>query len=275
MSTSPILIDLHEHCWQLSRALAELCQHDPVTLQSGGESWEFGDAAAWLNLASGVSKVEVDTARFDESVMWCGTAARFEDARSGLYSRIAAELTVFMFAWGAFETVAKIVDPPSIPAGERTSGANGLVDRVLYQLRDETPLQEYVATLRELDGLVHAGPEFLKFVRQGLPPAHIGASGVGLDMVRRVRNGFAHGSTNLPLPENGGKGWCGNTSPLPAVIGASTRIVLLTIQMLLASYYSGYNFDLHILEDENGFTIDADVHVVLRELHRVAAGEAI
>jgi hypothetical protein len=274
MSIVVPLIGLQEHCWQLAQVLAELWQHDPVTLEEGGESWEFGDAAAWLNMAAGVSKVEVNTARYDESVMWCSTAAEYEDARSELYSRLAAETTVFMFVWGAFETVARIVGPPSIPPDQRTNGANGLVDRVLFQLRDFAPFDEYNQVLQELSLLVSRDLNYIRLARQEPKPPHIGVSGAGLDLVRRVRNKFAHGSSNLPMPESTKQGRCGKTSDVPRLISISSRIVLFTMQMLLASYYAQHHFELHVLKDEDDFTVGADVHLVLRELHRTATGEA-
>lgn len=270
MSTQVSLIELQEHCWQLSLVLADLWQHDPVTLEKGGESWEFGDAAAWLNMAAGVSKVEVDTARYDESVMWCSTAADYEDARSELFSQVAAQMTVFMFVWGAFETVARIVGPSSIPPEERTNGANGLVDRVLFQLRSFVPFEEYNQVVQELSSLVSGDPSYVRLTRQGPVPPHIGVSGIGLDVVRRIRNKFAHGSSNLPMPESTSQGWCGKSSDFPRLISISSRIVLFTIQMLLASYYAQHHFELHVLKDEDGFTADADVHIVLREVHRSA-----
>lgn len=274
MSIVVPLIGLQEHCWQLTQVLAELWQHDPVTLEERGESWEFGDAAAWLNMAAGISKVEVDTARYDESVMWCSTAAEYEDARSEVYSRLAAEITVFVFVWGAFETVARIVGPSSIPPELRANGANGLVDRVLFQLRGFAPFDEYNQVLQELSLVVSRDPNYLRLVRQEPRPPHIGESGVGLDLVRRIRNKFAHGSSNLPMPESTNQGWCGETSDVPRLISISSRIVLFTIQMLLASYYADHHFELHVLEDEDGFTAEADVHLVLRELHRAASEAA-
>lgn len=274
MSIVVPLLDLQEHCWQLAQVLVELWQHDPVTLEEGGESWEFGDAAAWLNMAAGVSKVEVDTARYDESVMWCGTAAEFEDARSELYSRLAAEITVFMFVWGAFETVARIVEPLSIPPDQRTNGANGLVDRVLFQLRDFAPFDEYNQVLQKLTFLVNRDPNYVRLARQEPRPPHFGVSGIGLDLVRRIRNKFAHGNSILPMPESTNQGWCGKTSDVPRLISISSRTVLFTMQMLLASYYAQHHFELQVLKDEDGFTVDMDVHLVLRELHRATTDEA-
>lgn len=205
--------------------------------------------------------------------MWCGTASEYEDARSELYSRLAAEITIFMFVWGAFETVAQIVRPSSIPPDQRTNGANGLVDRILFQLRDFVPFDEYNQVLKELSFLVSRDQYYMRLARQEPMPAHIGASGAGLDLVRRIRNKFAHGESYLPMPESANQGWCGKTSDVPRLISISSRIILFTMQMLLASHYAKHHFDLHVLKDEDGFIVDADVHQVLRELHRVVIRE--
>ena len=269
MATIVNLIDLREHCWRLSQLLGEIWQCDPVKRD---DSHEFGAAGAWLEMAAGISNVDVDTGRFDESLAWCGLASKFEDARSELYSVIATELTVFMLAWGAFETVARILDPQSIPLDQRTNGANGLVDRVLFQLRPLAPFAGYDQSVEDITTLVDRDPAYAKIVRPAAPQ-RIGSSGIGLDMVRRIRNGFAHGSNRLPLPAAAGNGWCGRKSDVPCLIALSTRIVLVTMQMLLSSSYTAHNFEVRGLTDEEGFAA-ADVHVVLRALHVVEDGES-
>ena len=45
-SPSEALLDVQEHCSRLSRALAKLWQHDPVTVVKDNEILEYGDAAA-------------------------------------------------------------------------------------------------------------------------------------------------------------------------------------------------------------------------------------
>lgn len=112
-------LDLQEHCDLLSRALSEL-----TYLESSGMLLL---AADWLNLASGVCHVKIQTDRFDESSQYCGGAYRFEHARSILLSRLATHLTIFNFAWGAFETVAKVIDPSPIPVPYRPNGGNSIV----------------------------------------------------------------------------------------------------------------------------------------------------
>jgi hypothetical protein len=268
------LLDLQKHCWRLSCTLAELWQQDPVAVTEGKTlTLDYGDAASWLDLAAGIRGIDVLTGRFDDALLYCGTAREYEDARSDLLSRLTAQLTVFLFAWGAFETVATVIGPPSIPAGKRHKGANGLVDRVIFYLQRFGPFTAYTETLEQLNVLTAHSILYQSLVRTDSLPSHMGRSGVGLDFVRHVRNHFAHGATHLPLPEDSAHGWSGEESREPQLIALSTRIVLLTIQMLLAVHYSGRILHLQVLEDEDnedgdddGF-LEEDIQVTLRRLH--------
>jgi len=87
-------LELQEHCDLLSRVLSELSQVD-----SNLDSSKLLLASDWLNLASGICHVEIQTDRFDDSTQYCGGAYRFEHARSILLSRLATHLSIFNFAW--------------------------------------------------------------------------------------------------------------------------------------------------------------------------------
>lgn len=262
------LVDLQEHCAHLGEAIAQLWHHDPVTVNRDGEVLEWGHAADWLDLAAGVCQLQVVTGRYDDTLMYCDLAREYENARSDLMSRLARELTIFSFAWNAFETIGKIVDPITIPPPERFHGANGLVDRVIYSLKSVTPFREYTDIVVLLRTRIAGHPDYAPLLQDLALPSHMGQSGIGIDFVRRVRNRFAHGAASLPFPDSCSAGWCGRRSGVPEVISLSTRIVLLTVQMLLKWYYSGRHFDLSFDVDvDYGCAVDADVHVVLERLH--------
>jgi hypothetical protein len=101
--------------------------------------------------------------------------------------KVATELAVFSFVWGAFETIAKIVDPASIPKALRTSGADGLVVRVIYGIKDVAPFPAYDTVIAELRSLMCPEPP----TKPPTGPPNMGRSGIGLDVVRRMRNRFA------------------------------------------------------------------------------------
>jgi hypothetical protein len=255
------LLGLQEHCEQLSVLLSDLWMHDPVTYSKFGEILEFNDAAEWLDVAASVQKVEVLTG--GEDVYYCETVMDYENARSVLLSRVATQLTIFQFTWGAFETVAKIIGPSPVPG----KGGDGLINQIISFIKSVQPFAAYDEALTEMGCLLKRCPEYGKHLRQGTLPRYMGRSGVGIDFVRKVRNKFAHGSARLGMPDSGSEGWSGNKSRDPELIALCCRIVLFTIQMLLGVYYARKNFEVKGLRDEDGIRFDADVHRVLNELH--------
>lgn len=224
--------DVQAQCAALSKALAEVYFYEEGDYVRGGERCSYQDAANWLELAAGVCRVEVLTARFDDCLMYCGTVMDYEDARSELMSMIATQLAIFQFAWGAFETVAKIADPPVIPVNLRFQGKNGTVDRIIYLLKEVTPAAAYLETVEQLKRELPPKNPFPGFGKTAVP-AYMGLSGFGINLVRRVRNKFAHGASRFPEPANTKDGWSGTKSPWPNFIALNTRLVLFTIQMLL------------------------------------------
>src|ERR1700734_1223329 len=108
-------LKLQRHCWNLSVVLQGLWEHCPDTVTNkDGVTFEWPDAAEWLDLAAGLQKVEVVTGSFDQSLMYCESALDYENARSDCLSSLVVHLTMFTFVWGAFEIVGNLIEPPSI-----------------------------------------------------------------------------------------------------------------------------------------------------------------
>jgi hypothetical protein len=257
-----VLLKLQEHSAVLSQVIVGLSEHDSLINHE-----KERNAAEWLDVAAGVCNVEVVTSRFDGCTMYCEPMLEHENARSELITSLVTQLTVFLFIWGAYETVTDIIDPPSIPPRLRMKGANSAVDRTIFFLKEETPLQAYLDVLKKLKELLHERLEYLEFLRLGALPPHMGTSGIGIDFVRKVRNKFAHGAAFLPMPDD----WADNSlekgSHDPVLIAISSRVVLFTIQMLLLTYYRNKHFKLEVFKDDCGLTIESDIHVVLSRLH--------
>jgi len=256
------LLELQDHSAILSHAISGLVGHDHFI------NYEKEiNAAEWLDVAAGVCKVELVTSRFNNCTMYCEPVLEYEDARSELVTRLVMQLIIFLFIWGAYESVTDIINPPSIPRTLRMKGADKPVDRTIFFLKDEPPLQAYLDILRQLKQLLLERPEYLRFLSLGALPPHMGTTGIGIDFVRRVRNKFAHGAASLPMPD----GWIvdshGKKSNDPEIIAISSRIVLFTIQMLLLTYYRDKHFNIEVPKHDDGLTIESDVHVVLSKLH--------
>ena len=213
------LIDLQEHCFKLLDLLGQL--HPEAFLKT----------IDWLDIAAGVESVKVTTAKHDDTVAYCGTAMAYEDKRSELLSNLATRLTIFNFVWGSFESVAKTL------LGDKRSS---IVDRAINFLKQNyissPPIAGYKDALRDLAALIKDDSTYEvssdAFKIKG--PADL--NGLGLHVVRKIRNDLAHGSANLPRPDDWGQGDTNSQSSERRhlkLIDTCTRLVLLTVQMLL------------------------------------------
>jgi hypothetical protein len=256
---------LQKHCWNLAVLLQNLWQECPDTVTNkDGVTFEWLDAAEWLDLAAGVSRVEVVTGFYNESLMYCESALAYEDARSDCLSLLAGQLSIFTFVWGAFEIIGNVVDPPVIPVKLRSHGENSLVDRVVCHLRTFVPYPEYVQALDRLNEMIDKSPQYSRHRRRKPLPAFLGKSGMGIDLVRRVRNQFAHGAARFPRPDEWGDEKLSKPSLDQIIIAYCTETTLLTMQMLLDVHFAGKNFDIRCADGE-----EDDIHAVLERLHKV------
>jgi hypothetical protein len=266
------LLRLREHCAKLSQFLANpdvysrLLELVGELIDPEGECITWSHAAEWLYIAASIEKVEVNTIYFDSSVYMCEPALDYEGARSDLLTEFTTALSVFNFAWGSLESVIKLIEPPSIPK-EVKAGRGSSVDRAIYYLKTdfepERPIFSYHDTMGEMRELLSQLPGYLSLSDEFRLQPHVGISGVGLHVVRKIRNMFAHGSIQMPVPADDRK------APLPGkrLIETSTRIVLLTIQMLLMSRLRKDDFKVECYEDEIFDYIDMSAYHVLRLLH--------
>lgn len=260
------LVDIREHCFRLASVLAclELTVKQPRARERD-ENVTLLDAHEWMQVASSVVSVDVVTGRFDDSIAYCENIWKFEAARSELLSRFITELICFSFTWGSFELVAKLIDPPKIPKSLHVSSS--LVDRTIFFLKSQyepmQPVVLYNTVLDDLRQILNAIPRYDDLSGQFEPQLFIGAAGVGLHVVRRIRNKLAHGALEMPLPE----AWS-LTQPLDVeLIEISTRVLLLTIQMLLLAYYKDEHFAMDYLADDWSASFCGDVHDILKRLH--------
>jgi hypothetical protein len=233
----------------------------------------WSHASAFLKLASSVTGVNLDTARFDDSVAWCSSASEYHFAHSELLAELVRELSVFNFIWGAFETVVKIMNLPSVPK------SSSIIDAACHYLKrnfESIPhVQHYDEAVFDLRSLLLIDKQYGVTEKDFRTGAYVGPSSIGIHIVRRIRNKFAHGTLNIPEPE----GWTGKKSLDSTLFNTSSRITLLTIQMLVIAYFKAspvqihwyrdrdwFDDDDHYLEVEDSF-IDIELERLLRIIH--------
>lgn len=261
----PPVVKIAEHCTALSKLLHLLAYQEPTSVKRGDETYGWTQPADWLDLAASVVKVEVVTAQGDTSLAYCESAMDYENDRSKLLSQFATSLTVFSFAWGAFESVAKIMDPPSIPKASRKDGNDSLAARVAFALQSIKPDGAYYCGLSTLRHWLTHRPEYSDCIPGDLGPVLSADAGQGIDLVRRIRNKFAHGAAALPQRDD----WNGKNSVDNQLVRLSCRMVLLTIQMMLRVHFEGQSFGVEIYEFGSDSDEEQEIHSLLETLHLV------
>lgn len=224
-----------------------------------GDEVNIGNAIDWLKLSSGVESINIDTAKHDDSVLYCGIVWDYEEARSKLMSSLTTELVRFHFVWGALESlVAEFVPSAKI---KKIGKMNALCDYLkksnLEDLLPKGYLEEY-NNLVELMKKISQYKNDIDTIR--LPTAnnsneanHIDIAGIGIYRVYKVRNKFAHGAMEFPEPESHDE----DAGLNKELIIVATRIVLMTIIML---FVNDIKMDDFIL-DPNEFSFIEDLEL--------------
>ncbi len=273
MKNNQVIIDLQKHCFRLRELLGQL---DP---------FGFILAIDWLNIAAGVESVKVSTTKHDDSVMYCSGAFEFEEKRSELLSYLTTRLTIFNFVWGSFESVVEALNLPSLPKHLKQVGDSPVM-RTLWFLKQNYGSEESVAFYNdEMQNLRNLEPKYgfyndnRKKVNKSQKTNkhkkvhfndHANSHGLGLDIVRRSRNALAHGNAIMPIPDEWG---AGKTELLISeqqhleFIDTSTRIILLTVQMLLFAYLQGKSIIVECLLDEYGDRKESTAEDALMGIH--------
>jgi len=244
----PDLRDLREHCSELSYFFAS-------------EYWEH--AAEWLGMASGVIKVEFCKTRHFPYLGWCAAADEHDHERDQLLSQLATELAVFSFIWGSFESLTEHIVPAQYYSlGKQRLGKIGATCNFLKNNFEPEPLLLiYEDLLAQLRTLLIESEHYNNLKDEFNLRPHVGKSGIGLHVVYKIRNAFAHGS--LVIPEHSE-----DEQPIdPQLINVSSRIVLLSIQMLAQAYYKEDNHEIDYWWNKSGEASEIDVKVYLRTAH--------
>lgn len=266
--SSPSLIEIREHCARMSQLLYKIDWIWPTSLpiqHKPEEKLSWSLSSEWLYMAASVENVIIDTSRFDDSTLMCRPAWEYQSKRSELLSQLATKLTMFNFVWGAFETAIKIINPPKVPKTIK-SGAS-IIDDALYFLKTNyepaKSVDFYDWTVAELHDLIKQIPYYKPLMKELRLQQAIGITGVGVHVVRKMRNMFAHGTMTMPEPEE----WNLHKPLDHELIHQATRVILLTLQMILLTSLKNQVIQVELLEDDDGFPYEEDIQIVLRSLH--------
>lgn len=234
--------DFKIHCYRLANILGNT---------SLASDWE--DVAEWLYLASAIKNVEVDTIQFDNGFGYCSAADYFSMAREELLNKFILSISRFNFVWGSLEACLNTLKLPKHPDKSK----QGKISNASYFLKVyylKTPFPPPLLLEDEVESFKLSAKECLGYesVDRRFKNAGNFGMGMGLYTVYELRNKFSHGSLRFPYPDDENQ----PSSEHQNMIESATRIVLLSIQMLLLAHYEHsdleipypYNLELDIDE---------------------------
>ncbi|WP_461437496.1 hypothetical protein [Marinobacter nauticus] len=252
-----MLVSLRDHCAKLVSILGDTqLVYD----------WE--NVATWLQLAAAMRTMEVDTIQFDHGFGYCSHADEYSMARDELLNRFVFELSRFNFAWGGLESCLNNIRPPKHPDKSK----RGKISNACYFLKTyfsnvspPSHLGEEVAAFRSASSLCFGYHSIEKRFRNS---EEVGWPGAGLFSVYELRNLFAHGSLDFPEPDE-------ENQPLSDhqhMVAHATRVVLLSIQMLLMAHFADSRLEIPYAWDLGIGLDDVPLSFALKGCHRSDGG---
>ena len=209
-------------------------------------------ASNWLSLAAGITKVDFNSDVKGDSI-WCGYAREYEDKKSEYFTKIVNKLTVFQFIWCAVEILSSYIEEQNLTTTHREK--DGKITKACIFLREgqQRPPVLYPEIYQQLKNKLIASSIERTAVNKAVNPRNfIGELGKGLHAVYQVRNSFAHGTLTSALPMDAtiddytsGEGMLDES-----ILDLSSRIILISIQMLLVELLYRVNSLRRFLNDE-------------------------
>lgn len=186
----------------------------------------------WLNLGAGIVSLEYNYARFDSLVGWCRPADEYNDAHSRLYKDYLLALTRFNYIWSGFESFCN--DTLSKSQIRRKGKVNAFKDKLTDSFISYDTLPYFRNTVDDLVLELEKGDLKKYFTSIKIEKSIIEFP---ITLVYKIRNEFAHGDAEFPIPEAYGS----QIIDYSKVIDLSSRVVLYYIQLYLIKFYGSYD----------------------------------
>lgn len=254
------MLALPSHIRKLARTLIAL---ENSTTAPGNVS--LRSVYSLLNVAGALKNVSANTVIDDSSIYYCGAALDYAGAESAIASKYLAGTIMFNFTWMALEQAIQEV----APAGKGTAGARGRMafsKPLIAEIDLDGPLKVAWSSATGAGDMA----EDLHLLGRLLPSAP--RPEVAFELVRRVRNAFAHGSLIPPQPTDWGDKAPSASHPEVDRFFACSRLALLLIAMLLASRFGVGMMEQHhedrpYLEDSDDDLVEVPIVWALQTAH--------
>jgi hypothetical protein len=223
------------------------------------------EASEWLHVAASVKRVEMDTIQYEPGFGYCSGGDEYSISREKLLTTFVSSLSVFLFIWGGLEAALDIFRLPQKSNGARR-GKIGDACRTLTSGFDQRPvIAPYYEEVGYFRNAIRDCPGYADVESRFGGVNDIGAPGIGLYAVYKIRNHLAHGSLAFPQPDRDRL----PTSSHANLIDHAARIVLLSLQMLLLQHYRDHCEFVSRSWDADSDDEEVPLQEVLRTLHFV------
>lgn len=213
----------------------------------------LSSSADWFDIASKIQEIGYNNFKYDELVGYCESADDYTDALGIAHKELIQELVIFNFIWNGLESLITALDLKACPfySGKINSATHFIqmeFEPNALNFKYYNEVIKYLKTLLEGTDIIPTKANNTKDLFS-LNKCNSNY-GLGLTIVYKIRNEFAHGAFNFPTPNNWDKDEDTGKMKIeklkePTIINVSSRIVLLSIQIILIGYFK--NSDAEIL----------------------------
>ena len=244
------LVDTKRHCHNIARFFL------------ASENYYSSPMYSWFQIASGIMEVKYVSDLHDGSMFQCNPTIEYEQAKSDFHSRLIRELTIFNFIWGGFESYCDSYPFTPCPSEKRRGSVNAVNHFLKSTFLDKYPVvQFYYEVIEHFKKILYKNPWHGKSNELFSSDTCTSEKISGLKAVYKIRNSFAHGALKISEPD----GWS-DVKPFDiGIINTSSRILLMTMQMLLFSRVNNLKFKVSQLHESDEFGVSADKY--LQKLH--------
>lgn len=221
------LLSLQDHARRLFMCLYEL-----------DKPYKFQSSYSWLDVASRIEQVKYNGYLYDYSMGFCRDD--YSDAIHQLNNKLLPELVFFNFAYCGLESLITTLEIHDSRKPGKILSATKYISKHFEPLNIR--LKYYEECILHLKSLLSKKNILTKekYTSEKVFATTENTSfhGVGLSVIYKIRNDFAHGSFLFPEPED-----FSFEKPFEIDIYATaSRVVLLSYQILLMAFYKTCNF---------------------------------
>jgi hypothetical protein len=164
----------------------------------------------------------------------CQPAYEYEVEKQSLYQRLVTEITLFSYLYSGLEGIISILDLANCP------NQNGKINAASFYLKSNftalsNPILHYSEIVKLCETMYRYSFDNKYSIFSELQRC-VSIQGFGLKILYRIRNKIMHGDFFFPEPLEHS-----STLPFqPEIVNLCSRLVLMTVQMLILAYRRGY-----------------------------------